>query len=311
MNLSIIIVTYNEEKNISSCLASVFKLMENKDLEYEVIIVDSMSTDQTIEKSKEYNVKVIQLRNFRSPSTAKYIGYLNSSGEFLLFLDGDMELLIDYSQLQTYLNFIKKDKIAGVQGYLEDYHNGKKINVLRIVKKPTSVNCLPGSAFYSRISLEKNNFNPNLNANEERELGYRLKKEGYEMKILPLAMVKHKRRSISLGMREISRRHKNNYYLGLGQVIRSNFRDPILFLKHLIDQKVIVLFFLTFTFFPFSFLINIEIAYGIIILHFLAILYYFISYHSISRYIDKIFCSWGIVHGFISYCDRKIKYRII
>ena len=74
------------------------------------------------------------------------------------------------------------------------------------------------------------------------------------MKILPLAMVKHKRRSQSGGLKEISRRYKNNYYLGLGQVLRSNLRYPSLFLKHLISQKVPILFFFTFAFIPFSFL---------------------------------------------------------
>ena len=87
---------------------------------------------------------------------------------------------------------------------LADYFNGEMINHLREVKEPTSVNFLPGSAIYSRIALEKNNFNPNLNSNEERELGYRIKKTGFEMKILPFVMAKHKRRFNVGGLIEFS-----------------------------------------------------------------------------------------------------------
>ena len=309
MDLSIIIVAYNEEKNISSCLDSVFRLMKNQDMQYEVIVVDSLSTDRTIEISKKYNVEIIILENFRSPSTAKYIGYLNSFGKTVFFLDGDMEILMDYSNLKKCINYTITDKVAGVQGSLKDYFNGEMINHLRQVKEPTSVNFLPGSAIYYRIDLEKNNFNPNLNSNEERELGYRIKKTGFEMKILPFVMAKHKRRFNVGGLIEISRRQKNSYYLGLGQVLRANLGSPIIFLKHLVNQKVSVMFFLTFILIPISFGINMILTYSLLALHFSAILYYSARYKSISRYIDKFLQLWGILYGFITYSNKKIEYK--
>jgi len=52
--ISVIILTYNEEKNIEKCLKTVFGWVS------EIIIVDSYSTDKTIELAKKYTSKIYQ-----------------------------------------------------------------------------------------------------------------------------------------------------------------------------------------------------------------------------------------------------------
>lgn len=52
--LSIVIITYNEEKNIARCLASV------KDIADDIVVVDSFSTDKTKELCKQFNVRFIE-----------------------------------------------------------------------------------------------------------------------------------------------------------------------------------------------------------------------------------------------------------
>ena len=52
--ISIIILTYNEEKNIEACLKSVC------DFAQDIFIVDSFSTDRTLEIVKEYTDKIFQ-----------------------------------------------------------------------------------------------------------------------------------------------------------------------------------------------------------------------------------------------------------
>ena len=73
---SIIIRTKNEEKWISICLNAIFK-QDYKN--FEVIIVDNCSTDKTVEKAKEWNVKVVTLKEFK-PGNAINFGIENSSG---------------------------------------------------------------------------------------------------------------------------------------------------------------------------------------------------------------------------------------
>ena len=54
VQLSVVIITLNEEKNIERCLKSVLSVAD------EIVIVDSFSTDKTEEICKKYNVKFIQ-----------------------------------------------------------------------------------------------------------------------------------------------------------------------------------------------------------------------------------------------------------
>ena len=107
MNISVIVVTYNEEKNIGKCLDSIFRLLDNSNHDFEVILVDSCSKDKTIEMVRNYDIKKISLLNLRSPSAAKFIGFQNSTGNFLLFMDGDMELLMTNKDLNNCLNYLK------------------------------------------------------------------------------------------------------------------------------------------------------------------------------------------------------------
>jgi glycosyltransferase involved in cell wall biosynthesis len=55
--LSVVLATYNEEKNIGDCLTSI------KDIADEIIIVDGTSTDRTVEIAKEYGANVIVTDN--------------------------------------------------------------------------------------------------------------------------------------------------------------------------------------------------------------------------------------------------------
>lgn len=50
--LSVVLATYNEEKNLKECLDSV------KDIADEIIIVDGTSTDKTVEIAKAYNARI-------------------------------------------------------------------------------------------------------------------------------------------------------------------------------------------------------------------------------------------------------------
>jgi len=53
IKLSVVIITFNEEKNIERCLTSV------KDIADEIVVVDSFSTDKTAEICQKFNVRFI------------------------------------------------------------------------------------------------------------------------------------------------------------------------------------------------------------------------------------------------------------
>ncbi len=57
MKLSVVLATYNEEKNLGSCLDLI------KDIADEIVIVDGRSSDRTVEIAREYGAKVIVVDN--------------------------------------------------------------------------------------------------------------------------------------------------------------------------------------------------------------------------------------------------------
>ena len=66
--LSVIIPMHNASKHIEKCLLSLSK-QSTKD--FEVILVDDASTDDTIQKAKKYPYRIIELKNGGSPAKAR------------------------------------------------------------------------------------------------------------------------------------------------------------------------------------------------------------------------------------------------
>ena len=82
--LSVVLITLNEEKNIDRCLQSVRWADE-------IVVVDSYSTDRTVEKAREYTGKVLQHEYHGSTHQTEW-GIREASGEWILLVDGDEEI---------------------------------------------------------------------------------------------------------------------------------------------------------------------------------------------------------------------------
>ncbi len=98
--ISIVIPCLNEEKNVSMCYNEISKVIkkdiELSNLSFEFIFVDDGSNDQTLEIIKELSkydkqIKFISFsRNF-GKEAAIYAGLKNSSGDFMLLMDSDLQ----------------------------------------------------------------------------------------------------------------------------------------------------------------------------------------------------------------------------
>lgn len=82
---SIIIPVYNVEKYIKKCLDSVFN-QTYKD--YEVIVVNDGTKDNSMDIVKDYDVIVVNQKN-QGLSAARNNGLKKAKGEYILFLDSD------------------------------------------------------------------------------------------------------------------------------------------------------------------------------------------------------------------------------
>ncbi len=83
--LSVVIITYNEEKNIARCLESV------KDLADEILVVDSFSTDATEEICARFNVTFTK-HAFAGHIEQKNYAALLATYDWVLSLDADEAL---------------------------------------------------------------------------------------------------------------------------------------------------------------------------------------------------------------------------
>ena len=87
--VSVIIAVYNGSRSIPRALASVFA---QSFTDYEVVVVDDGSTDDTAAVLAEYQDRIRVIRQPNSgQSTARNAGVLASGGEYLAFLDDDDE----------------------------------------------------------------------------------------------------------------------------------------------------------------------------------------------------------------------------
>ena len=88
--VSIIIPTYNEERNIAKCLSSIFGQNYPKS-SLEVLVVDDRSDDQTVEIAKKFPVKIL-FSGARHGEISKMIGLRAAKGDLFIYLDADIEL---------------------------------------------------------------------------------------------------------------------------------------------------------------------------------------------------------------------------
>ena len=112
--VSIIIRTKNEERWIPSCLRAVF---EQSHTNFEVILVDNQSEDQTVKRAREFPVKVISISEFL-PGSAINTGIEASSGEYIVCLSGHC-IPTNSEWLSNLVKDLSDPEVAGVYGRQE------------------------------------------------------------------------------------------------------------------------------------------------------------------------------------------------
>ncbi len=85
IQISVVIITFNEEKNIERCLQSVKRIAD------EIIVVDSLSKDKTISIAETYGAKTIT-QAFLGHIGQKNFAASQASSDWVLSLDADEAL---------------------------------------------------------------------------------------------------------------------------------------------------------------------------------------------------------------------------
>ena len=215
--LSIVVIARNEEANIARCIESILHGID--DLHPEIILVDSASTDKTVEIASRYPITILQINSGAglSPSAGRYVGARHAKGDFILFLDADMALIDGW--LAAAMEMMTDSSIAAVGGRLYRVFPGEEFTLNHPDTHPLGqVVSLSGAALYRADALAASGgFNPYVKGEEERELGHRMVAKEYTMLRIEVPMVYHmdKHRTAS----EVD--EKTGYSQGIGQVLRA------------------------------------------------------------------------------------------
>lgn len=88
--LSIVIPAYDEQRGIASTLTQLSAVMEERDMQYEIIVVDDGSTDATAEIVRQHEgVRLLQHHSNRGYGAAIKTGIRQAHHEWIAIIDAD------------------------------------------------------------------------------------------------------------------------------------------------------------------------------------------------------------------------------
>jgi glycosyltransferase involved in cell wall biosynthesis len=195
----------------------------------EVILADSASTDETVSIASTYSrVKILRLRKDQrlTPAAGRYVGFHHSSGELILHLDGDTELIPGW--LRAVMELLQaRPEIAGASGIVigvpKDAQEHPAIDTLAHENCVRDVRHLRGCvSLYRRSILDQvGTFNPWLFAEEEAELALRIRDAGYCLVEIQQPAVFHRSDEQSMTFSALAARWQRDFLFAQGQILRN------------------------------------------------------------------------------------------
>ncbi len=182
--VSIIIPIYNNEKTIPDCFNSVF---ESDYDNYEVIVIDDHSNDNSSLIAGKFPCKVISAKENYGPAEARNMGVEVAAGSILFFLDAD--IIIEKNTLGEIVSTFqdRKDIDALFCSYkIDPFHSNFFSQYKNILHHYTHQNsnedaatfCGGFGAIKRDVFLAFNGFDRDYRSLEDIEFGYRLHQAG-------------------------------------------------------------------------------------------------------------------------------------
>jgi glycosyltransferase involved in cell wall biosynthesis len=198
--ISVVVATYNAARTLDDCLSSLLQITYPN---YEVIVVNDGSTDDSASIIDQYPFKAITTRN-QGVSAARNEGLHAATGEIIAYIDSDARADPDwlFYLASTYL----ESDVVGVGGpnLVPDEDDWVAKCVYRAPGGPTQVMLddqsaehIPGcNMSFRKSAIEKiGGFDPIFTkAADDVDICWRLLEEGYRIGFSPSAIVWHHRR---------------------------------------------------------------------------------------------------------------------
>lgn len=194
IQISFIIIAYNEERSIGRCLDSILGLSGLK--EYEILVVNDGSKDKTAEVVEKYNednpqINLINIYPNAGRGAARARGVNAAHGEYIAFVDADIILpkdwlVVCFDQLNQYHAVSGMPVPDGDVGYIYS-----TFNLRPKVANPTTI--INGSnGLYRAEILRHINFDESARDGEDFAINQKLLKENYKLFTIKDLIVDHR-----------------------------------------------------------------------------------------------------------------------
>ncbi len=209
--VSIVIPTKNGGDDIGNCLSSIFAQETETDLE--VILIDSGSTDKTLETIGQFPVQLIEIKpeEFGHGRT-RNLGARLATGRYLVFLNQDavpanrfwlsslIRNMTDRSIAGVYSRWLPKpgcnpieaQEVSSIFGPIKEIKNLKNVtesdyrkNIDRLIRFSTVSCCM------TKNTWEERPFNEKILIGEDQEWAKRVLEAGYTLVYEPQSIVYH------------------------------------------------------------------------------------------------------------------------
>ena len=265
MKVSVVIPDYNASKTIDLCLSSIL----NQDFsDYEVIVVDDGSTDDTREKVKKYPVRLISIP-YEGTSVARNTGFRASKGDILIFLDSDCVAKKDL--IVKLIEPLKNPKIGVVQAWWEVANQGRLVPALTyktyeyFTRNLEYLDFLWSYCFAIRRELVQKvgMFDVGWTRMEDVAFAQKVIKEGYQIYLMKEVRIGHFFRETLLAHVKVHVRNAIEKFLWVNKTKkfidqRANIAEYIKLGVHAL--MLLTIFFIPWTFTPFLVLLLLSLA---------------------------------------------------
>jgi GT2 family glycosyltransferase len=207
--VSVIIITRNRPKILADCLG---RLVKQSYHDFETVVVDSSNNFETKDLITSFpKVRYLSIWDGRNNMpAARNLGISNAGGEIVAFIDDDSMVFPGW--LENIVSGYSAEKIGGVGGrtidtYLKIDENESRIgkslpdgtvvqNFSRDIASPILVDWIIGCNMSFRRSIlnDLGGFDQKYGGNnsyEDIDMGTRVRKAGYDLVLVPSAVVEH------------------------------------------------------------------------------------------------------------------------
>ncbi len=200
--ISVVIPVYNSAQTLRQCLEH---LRRSTVADYECIVVDDGSTDDSAEVAAEFGTTVLHTHKRSGPAFARNLGANKAEGKILFFIDADVCVSPDILD-RVLANFNQDPELTAVIGSYDDhpesqdflslYRNLMHCYVHRQSHRAASTfwcgcGAILKSAFHEYSGFDVSYKRPAI---EDIELGYRLARDKKKLLLDPTIQVKHLKR---------------------------------------------------------------------------------------------------------------------